>query len=211
MAKSLTYTEGVPVFKKSTHLSKRKKLFILLIIVVVIGGVAYYIMSKMNGSDAGSVKNPTLTQQNAGLSFDFTPVAVNNAYVSFTYPRAMTIYPETQKASYPILENYEYKYPDVLTWLLVVTVTQLNSNSLMADTGYNYRVHTPDVYQQSTITASNNAFQVMTDTTAVGFGKVAFSLHNGMSCDISLLGNDNLGTANLQKVFSMVLESLSWH
>lgn len=210
MAKSITYTEGVPNFQKKKRFSTRKKLVILLITIVVIGSIAFYIISKMSNSAKGVVKNPTLTQQNAGLSFDFTPVAVNNAYVSFTYPKAMTIYPETQKASYPILENYEYKYPDILTWLLVVTVTQLNSNTLMADTGYNFRISTSAVYHSSTVTTNNNVFQVMTDTTAVGFSEVAFSLHNGMSCDISLLGNDNLGTINLQKVFSMVLDSFSW-
>jgi len=178
--------------------------------VVVVGGVAYYVLSKMNQPVSGVVKNPSVSQQTAGLSFNFTPVVVNGTYISFTYPKAMSVYPATQPASFPILENHEYKYPDIRTWLLVVTVTQLNSNSLMADTGYNLRVNTPSIYKLSTATANHTVFQVMTDTTAEGFGKIAFSLHNSMSCDISLLGNDNLGTANLQKVFSMVLNSFSW-
>ena len=177
----------------------------------MIGGTVDYLMSRFNAKVSGVVTNPTTTQQNAGLTFDFTPVPVNGTYISFTYPRAMSVYTAAQKASPPILESYVYKYHDTLTWLLVVAVVQLPSDNLMSDSSYSIRVQDPAIYQPSTVTVNQKTYQVMTDTTAEGFSELAFSLHNNMDCNISLLGNDNLGTANLQKVFNMVLSSFSWH
>ena len=178
---------------------------------MAVGGAADYIMSKFNVSVSGKVISPTLSQQKAGLSFNFTPVPVNGTYVSFTYPQAMSVYTGAQKANYPILESYEYRYSDILTWLLVVAVIQLPDNNLNSDSSYSTRVQNPEQYQLSTVTVNQKTYKVMTDTTAPGFSELAFSLDSSQVCDISLLGNDNLGTANLQKVFDMVLGSLSWH
>jgi len=211
MSRSITYVDGSVVSRLKKHGGRRKSILRLLAIVIVVIVVAYYIMSRLNGSAKGVITNPTKAQQNAGLSFDFTPVPVKNAYVSFAYPRAMSVYTAAQKQNYPTLAAYEYSYKDIRTWIMAVSVNQLMSNSLHADSSYNFRLLNPQIYQHSTVTFNNNTFQVMTDTTFIGFNKVAFSLHNGMSIDISLLGNDNLGTTNLQKVFNMVLASFTWH
>ncbi len=165
---------------------------------------------KFNGSAKGVITKPTQAQQNAGLSFDFTPVAVENSHASFTYPRAMAVYTAAQKQNYPTLAAYEYSYRDARIWLLTVTVNQLMSNSLQADSSYLFRLQNPSTYQHSTVTFANKTYQVMNDTTFTGFNEVAYTLHNGMSGEISLLGNDNLGVDNLQKVFNMVLTSFTW-
>ena len=209
VVKSVNYVDG-ELRSSKKHFSKRKFLLILLVFFIVIGGIADYIMSKFNTPVSGNVTNPSLTQQNAGLSFNFTPIQVNGTHISFTYPQAMSVYSVAQKASFPILESYVYKYSDSLTWLLAVAVTQLSADNLMTDSSYSIRVQDPAIYQPSTATINQKTYKVMTDTTAVGFSEIAFSLHDNMDCTISLLGNDNIGTANLQKVFNMVLGSFSW-
>jgi hypothetical protein len=209
VAKSINYVDGELRSSKKHH-RKIKFLLILLAVLIVIGGAVDYIMSKFNASVSGNVTNPSTTQQNAGLSFDFTPIQVNGIHISFTYPRAMSVYSAAQKASFPILESYVYKYSDSLTWLLAVAVTQLSADNLMTDSSYSIRVQDPAIYQPSTVTINQKTYKVMTDTTAVGFSEIAFSLHDNMDCTISLLGNDNLGITNLQKVFDMVIGSFSW-
>jgi flagellar basal body-associated protein FliL len=210
MSKPITYIDGLATSSLKKQHKKRNRILSLIVIVILIGGGVYYIMSLLNGSAKGVVTNPTKAQQNAGLSFDFTPVSVENVYVSFTYPRAMSVYTAVQKQSYPTLAAYEYSYKDIRTWLMTVSVNQLLSNSLQADSSYNFRLLNPNIYQHSTVTINNKTYQVMTDTTFTGFNEVAFSLHDGMSGDISLLGNDSLGTTYLQKTFNMVLASFTW-
>jgi len=181
-----------------------------LIIVVIIIGVIYHEMSNINKPSIGVVTNPTSAQQTAGLSFNFTPTTVTGTYISFAYPKVLSVDTATQKPQYPILESYVYKYKDIESWLLAVTVTDLQSDSLKADSSYYARLLNPAEYQLSTVTVHNNTFQVMTDTQAVGFSKVAFLLHNNMAVDISLTGNDDLGTTNLQKTFNIVLGNFNW-
>lgn len=189
---------------------RRRLLIYPLVIVVITLGVIYHEMGNINKPSIGVVTNPTPTQQTAGLSFNFTPTTVTGTYISFAYPKLLLVDTATQKPQYPIMESYVYKYNDTETWLLAITVTDLQSDSLKADSSYYARLLNPTEYQLSTVTVKNNTFQVMTDTQAVGFGKVAFSLHNNMSADISLIGDDDLGTTNLQKVFNIVLGSFSW-
>jgi len=189
---------------------KRKLLIYPVIIVVVIIGIIYYGMGNVNKPSIGVVTNPTPAQQAAGLSFNFTPHAVTGSYISFAYPKLLSVDTTAQKPQYPILESHVYKYNDTGSWLLAIAVTDLQSDSLKADSSYYARLLNPTEYRLSTVIVKNNSFQVMTDTQAVGFSKVAFSLHNNMSADISLNVNDDSGTANPQKAFNIVLGSFIW-
>jgi hypothetical protein len=189
---------------------KRKLLIYPVIIALVIIGVMYYEIGIINKPSIGIVTNPTPAQQGAGLSLNFTPSPVTGTYISFAYPKLFAVDKATQKPQDPILASYVYQYNDTGSWLLAITVTDLQSDSLKADSSYYARLLNPTEYQLATVAVKNNTFQVMTDTQAAGFGKVAFSLHNNMSADISLTGYDDLGTANLQKAFNIVLGSFSW-
>lgn len=180
-------------------------LFLILIIVTII-----ILVNRLNSSVAGVITNPTKSQQNAGLSFDATPVNVDGTNIDFSYPQALSIDPAAQKPTYPILESYVYKYSDIETWLLAISIIHLNSDSLNANSGYYSRLQDPSEYSQSSVTLNAKTYTIMTDKNAVGFSEVAFSMHDGLSADISLLGNDALGTAELQKTFNMVLSSFSW-
>ncbi len=190
--------------------SKKRLMIALVIIVMVMIGSAFYIFNRLNGNSTGIITNPSTAQQNAGLSFNFNPVGVQGTYITFAYPAAFQVNSIQQKPINPILEAYSYKYSDIQTWILAISVTRLASNSLTADSGYHARTLNPSEYRQSTIVVGKKSYIVMTDTSAVGFNEVAYSLHNGMSADISLLGNDSLGTADLQATFSNVLASFNW-
>jgi hypothetical protein len=190
----------------------RKRIVIVSIIAVLVVTVAFvmYVDAKLNEPSVGSVDNPSSSQQNAGLAFDFAATHVTGTTISFSYPKVFSVVSSPPPVS-PITEFYQYKYKDIETWDLSLTVTRLESDSLRADSSYYSRLLNPGEYTQSTLTENGQSFVVMSDTKAAGFSEVAYSLHNGLSVDISLTGDDNAGTSNLQKVFQNVLKSFVWH
>jgi hypothetical protein len=190
-----------------------KKLFIqislsIIVCLLIAGGILIY---NLSGTSVGVVYNPSASVRNAGLSYNFTPISVNGKYVSFSYPAALTVMPNQQPVASPILEAFSYKYPDIETWQLNIEVTKLLSNNLISDSGYYERTMKPSEYQESSVIVDGKTYNVMDDVTQPGFNEVAYTLHDGMSGDISLTGDDNLGTANLLKVFNEVLGSFSWN
>jgi hypothetical protein len=210
MAESeLEIGQATELARKKDHRKRWLVIFIIVILVLIIG-IARFVTNSLNSSVNGVISSPTKSQQNAGLSFNATPVNVNGTNISFSYPQALAVDPAAQKPTYPILESYVYKYSDIETWLLAISIIHLESNNLTGDSGYYSRLQDPAEYSQSSVTLSGKTYIVMSDKSAVGFSEIAFTMHNGMAADISLLGNDALGTSELQKTFNMVLSSFSW-
>jgi len=190
-------------------MKKKRKLKVLAISILLILIAIVVIKIKLGGSSNGI----TVASKPAGTStsptFNFTPMLVNGKYASFSYP--VSLVPTTgQKLSGAILEAYTYDYRDIETWLLAISVNQLHYSDLSQDSGYELRVLNPSQYKKSEATFGKNQYIIMTDTTASGFSEIAFSLNGDMSGDISLYGDDTLGTQNLVKTFDMVLNTWKW-
>jgi hypothetical protein len=141
--------------------------------------------------------------------FNNTPIAVKNAYFSFTYPAAMHTYP-VQKLSTPELANYSYGYSDSESWQLTVSDQALNESSLTQDSAYVFRTQNQNQYILSTVTIGDQQVPVMTDEKASGFSKLAFLLHGSDVIHVSLYGDDTSGTSILNNVFMQVLNSIKW-
>lgn len=183
----------------------------LLVFLVIAVGIFVYEVNNLNGTATGVITHAKQIITSNVKSYNFTPVEVRGTQVSFSYPTFMSVYSAAQKPAYPILASYEYSYYDIKTWLLNITVTKLNADSLSADSSYYADLLTPSEYSQSTVKINGKSYVVMTNKDALGFYEVAFSLNNSRSAEIALIGNDDSGTANLQKTFNMVLSSFSWN
>jgi hypothetical protein len=190
--------------------SRKKRVLIAFFAILVIAvGIFVYEVNNLTGTAKGVITHSS--EKITSNSFDFTPVEVSGSLISFSYPKFMSVYTAAQKQNYPILASYEYSYYDIKTWVLAVTIIKLVSGSLSADSTYYADQLNPSVYSQTTDTVNGKSYTVMTDQDDIGFNKVAFSLNDGMSAEIGLIGEDNLGTTNLQKTFNMVLASFSWN
>lgn len=194
---------------KKSH--KKHILIGFLVILLIAVGTFIYEVDRLTGSATGVITHAKETITSSDKSYNFMPVKVKGTQVSFSYPAFMSVYSAAQKSAYPILASYEYSYYDIKTWLLTVTITKLNADSLSADSSYYADQLSPSEYSQSTVKINGKNYVVMTNKNALGFYEVAFSLNNGMSAEIALIGNDDLGTANLQKTFNMVLSNFSWN
>jgi hypothetical protein len=199
------------LLEKKNPKTKKRFMYVSIVFVGMIISVTAFIMSSFTGSSSGIVHNPSVAEENSGLSFDSKPVTVHGTYISFAYPAAFSVYLARQKPAPPILESYEYDHSDIKSWLLSITVTKLTSGSLNADSGYYTRSLDPSDFQKSTVLANDHTFVVMTDSSVSGFSKVAYSFNNGMSADISLEGGDSLNAASLSEVFGDVLNSFTWN
>lgn len=195
--------------QKKSH--KRHFLFVSLAVILIAVGLFVYEVHRLTGTASGTIVHSSTVVKTSLNDFNFEPVAVKGAYVSFSYPASMSVYTAAQKQSYPIVEAHLYSYYDIKTWLLSITITKLASDSLSADSAYHADQLNPSAYSPSTVVLNNKSYKVMTDKDAIGFNEIAFALNGGMSAEISLIGNDNLGVSSLQKTFNLVLATFSWN
>lgn len=187
---------------------KRLSITACIVLAVFIGYAFVRYVSTPSQSQILS-SGATVSSTNDISMFNNTPVAVHNAYFSFTYPAAMHTYP-VQRLSAPELANYSYGYSDIESWQLSVTDQTLVESSLTQDSAYIFRTQHPTQYQLSSLTINGQQVPVMTDTKASGFSKLAFLLHGSDVVHISLYGNDTSGTTVLNNVFVQILNSIKW-
>ena len=173
------------------------------VIAVVVG---VYILHKLTGP----VKAHIITAASVSNPPPAALVSVNGTYASFSYPGSLTPAQNAQGATGNELAVYSYTKPDVQTWHLNITINNLQQPTLTADSNYLLRINDPTRYQSNTETISGNTFAIMTDTQVGGFSEVAFTLHNGVSADISLTGDDSSGGTTLATVFQEVLNTWDW-
>lgn len=181
----------------------------VLAAVLFIGFMFYQYVSTPSQSQI-ITPNSSLSSLSNTSTFNNTPVAVQNAYFSFSYPAAMKPYKQ-QPVTAPMLVNYSYGYRDIESWELTITAQSLSAASLSTDSAYNFRSQHPDQYKLEYDTVNDQPVAVMTDTKATGFSKVAFMLHGNYVIHVSLYGNDTSGTNILNSVFEQVLKSMNWN
>jgi hypothetical protein len=178
--------------------------------ILVILGLAVTIFDHLNGPSRGSVTALTVQQQKSAIVFNLKPVKVVSPEASFSYPAALTML-SSDMVKPPVLAIYNYGYKYTESWRLAITVNQLNGSSLNSDGSYALDMSEPATYSLSHATYNGISYAIMTNTQASGFSKVAFTVNGSRSADISLYGDDENGTAYLQKTFLAVLRSWKWN
>lgn len=181
----------------------------VLVAVLFLGFMFYRYVSTPSQSQI-TTPNSSLTSLSNTSTFNNTPVTVQNAYFSFSYPAALKPYKQ-QPITAPMIANYSYGYRDIESWELTITAQAIPQSSLTNDSAYNYRAQHPEQYQLHNESINGRPVAVMTDTQASGFSNVAFVLHGSYVINVSLYGNDTSGTDILSSVFSQVLKSLRWN
>jgi hypothetical protein len=186
---------------------KSKRVFIAALLLIVLLIVVAVI--KLSGSSTGKIVSSTGNNASSAPSFNFTPVNVAGKYASFAYPKSL-IPTTADKIAGATLETYSYYYRDIESWKLSIDVVQLHYSNLSQDSGYAFRGLNPSEYKKSVATYNKQQFVIMTDSTAPGFSEVAYSLNGNRAGEISLYGDDTLGTQDLIRTFAIVLNTWQW-
>lgn len=188
------------------------KLSIILTICLVLLLIIYFGMSFLNKPSVGAIVNaPSVNNSVTGTnSIDLSPKAVNGQYVSFSYPTGMTV-EANSKIVAPVMAMYNYSYRDIESWNLAIAILYIPSGNLSDNNAYQYRKINPDTYQETQTTINGKTIPVMSDSSAVGFSKVAFLVNGHYQATVSLIGNDSDGLNSLQSTFDQVLNTWTWH
>jgi hypothetical protein len=190
------------------HKVARTSLVICTILVILIA-VGSFVFKQLNTPSNGTVTSQHVQTTSAKIQFNITPVEVDGSQATFSYPAALSVI-ATQPAALPILMTYSYGYRDTESWLLAITVNQLNGTALTFDNSYEFRTTQPNIYRQSTADYGGKTYTIMTDTQDGGFSEVAYSFDGTRSADISLYGTDPSGNANLSATMAMILRTWQW-
>lgn len=144
-----------------------------------------------------------------GSQLRLTPVKVTNSYASFDYPSIMTLTSNNALTSHE-LANYTFVHRDIATWNMTIEVLYVPSGKLADNNSYQFRHVSPERFIETNALINDNNIAIMTDSTYGGFSKVAFMVHGPYQAVISLYGDDQNGLTNLEKTFSMVLNTWDW-
>jgi len=172
--------------------------------ILSLAWTAKYMVSPVQGV-ISTVNTAFFTQAH----FDVEPVAVQNAYATFTYPRGMSAAPAVRPSG-STLAVYNWMHPDIQTWRLAVSVMSVPSGSLSDNNAYLFRARYPNRFSESELTVQGRSVTVMTDKTSSGFSKVGFLRHGQYQAVVSLYGDDQYGISDLETAFAQVLGSWQW-
>jgi hypothetical protein len=189
---------------------KRRVIGVGILILLLCGGLAAYSLIHFIDTPSESKITNAPIAASTTTAFNNTPAIVHNKFFTFSYPTALS--PQTQQPlSGSEIAAYSYTYRDVESWQLTVVALEPSAPILGNDSAYSYRIQHPDQYQLSNETINGQLVKVITDTQAGGFSKVAFLIHGSEIANISLLGDDPMGTGLLNKTFSQVIDSWAWN
>jgi hypothetical protein len=187
----------------------RKVILVSLVPLTFVIVLILFFISYINRPAQGTLlASPRLTSTKSN-NFNLTPVSVSGRNISFSYPASLVFVSDLSNSS-SVLESYTYKYHDIESWLLAISVNRLPQANLSYDSNYSIRKQSPLHYAETTTTVGTKTFYVFQDLTATGFAKVAFILNGNVSADISLLGDDQLGVNNLVDTFNVVINTFNW-
>jgi hypothetical protein len=181
---------------------------IVLLVIVVVIAVADFILAHLNQPVQGTVSTGQATS-NLGFSIDPAPQTQTGPYASFEYPKGLALQKSASLAA-PTLQQFNFVGRDVKSWVLSTSVASLPGGDLANNSSYMLRKNNSGTYQESTLQVNGQAVTVFSDTTAGGFSKVAFMTHGNLLGTVSLAGDDENGTAPLERAFSLTLTSWRW-
>jgi hypothetical protein len=187
---------------------KRLRLVVPILVAVTI--VGYVTVKLSNRPSNGVITSPSIARPSKQSVFNLKPVEVSGSYVSFTYPAALSVSPNSKIAA-PTVAMYNYSYRDIEPWKLAIDILNIPSGRLIDNNAYQFREVYPQTYSQSDIEINGTNVVIMEDKTSIGFSKVAFLVNGVYQATISLQGNDSGGTANLEATFLQVLNSWRWN
>ncbi|HUD05376.1 MAG TPA: hypothetical protein VMR18_00430 [Candidatus Saccharimonadales bacterium] len=191
---------------------KKKRLIFLLNLVVwgsFIVLVGRVISTAINQPVTAKLVAGKSTSSPGTYDIALTPVLKTGRYVSFRYPKGLTLNPP-QKPYGSIVEEYVFFAHDVESWQLGIDITKVTIGGLDGFGSYVIREQNPKEYTLSSVVANGQTIPVMTDLLAGEFSKVAYLVHGDYIATVSLTGDDSSGVAPLQTTFSMVLNSWRW-
>lgn len=181
----------------------------LLVIGLLVGVYSFlrYVNSPVSASNIATSKTDSSSQKITKLKS--SPIAVNGAYASFTYPSIFTPLKQ-QTLSGNILASYGYEHRALLSWQLEITINYLPSGSTAGDGSYYAMSQDPTRYNAVTETVNGSPVTTMSDLEAGGFNKIAFLFHGSYSADISLSSMDSQNASEEQAVLNQVVQSWQW-
>ncbi len=142
-------------------------------------------------------------------SLTLIPKNYSDNYVSFNYPSIM-LSKQAQQPSSPIVDNITFSYPDIESWLLAIEIYNIPGGNFYNNEAYQARLIDPSVYKLTQTTVNGTTVPIFTDTTAVGYKRVAFLISGNYQATVSLTGNDASGITPLVNTMAMILNSWQW-
>jgi len=182
---------------------------VVLVIIIVIGLVVVFDL--LNGPRSVDLSSSTKSSSSAlTYKIDLTPIRKSDSYVSFNYPKGMTL-KTTDLVSQNSVDDYVFIAKDVYSWDLSIDISTVPEGQLSQSSSYKYRQENPAEYSQQTETVNGRSVVIMTDNNfGNGFSKVAYLVNGGQLATVSLLGDDSNGVGPLMTTFNMVLDSWQW-
>ena len=177
----------------------------VLIALAVLGvrSTTHYLASPIQGAIAAAL--PGVYRP----SIDMAPATIEGDVASFSYPRGMSAR-TSQAPHFPTLASYNLTYRNLTAWNLAVSVVVVPTGNLYDNNAYRFRLVNPQAYTQSRTIYNGVPVTIMTDKTTGGYAKVGFLVHGQYQAVVSLSGEDQSNTADLQSTFAMVLGSWHW-
>lgn len=193
------------------RLFKHKVLITILVSLVVVVIAVVIVYGQLNKPTSVSLNSDTKSSsQEPTYNIDLTPVHKSDAYVSFDYPRGMTL-KSTALVSANSLDDYVFTAKDTYSWNLGIDISTIPEGQLSQSASYSYRHENPSEYSQQDETENGRPVVIMSDNNfGSGFSKVAYLLNGSQLATVSLLGDDPKGSAPLQTTLNMVLDSWHW-
>lgn len=142
-------------------------------------------------------------------AIDMTPSVARGDYASFQYPAGLSSM-TGQAARGSVLAVYNWKHNDIQTWRLAISIVDVPTYKMTDNNAYLFRKMNPRRFRESLEMVNGHLVPVMTDTTANGFSKIGFLRSGRYQAIVSLCGDDQRGSDDLQATLAMVLHSWHW-
>lgn len=181
---------------------------VVLLVIIVIVGAGDFILAHLNQPGQATVTEGQATS-NLGFTINPAPETQTGPYASFEYPKGLKLQKSAPLAA-PIVQQFNFIGRDVKSWILSTSVATLPGRGLANNSSYALRKNNSGTYQEGTLQVNGQAVTVFSDTTAGGYSKVAFMTHGNLLGTVSLVGDDENGTAPLERAFTMTLTSWRW-
>ena len=182
-------------------------LLIAACLLITIAGIGLF--SRYATSPAEGIIEAIRGNWASAAAFDMRPQLISGSYASFNCPRGLTAM-KSQTGGQQVLAAYDWKRPDIQTWRLAVSIVDVPTLRMTDNNAYLFRLQNPQRFSESVQSIDGQSVPVMTDMSASGFSKVGFLRHGRYQAVVSLYGDDQAGSRDLQATLAMVLRSWRW-
>ena len=190
---------------------KKRKLFKIVLsssLIFIVLFVVFWIIQSNNNSSIGTTITVNHINNNS-LKFNYSLSSNFDSFVTIGYPKFLKIVPN-YKFYLPVVDEFNYSYPDIESWDLSISIYHFGSSSLQDNNAYQFRLENPNIYSPSTEVVNGQNIVIFSNQSMGGFNKIAFLINGTYQATISLIGDDQSGQAPLQKTFDLILSNWHW-